>query len=56
MTEQEAKEVIRNDPEGNIIKRIEAIEVAKSILGDECTMPDIWKWCNEEKAVAAGDI
>lgn len=56
MTEEEAKEVIRNDPKGDIIKRLEALDVAESILGDACTMSDIWKWANEEKAVAAGDI
>ena len=56
MTEQEAQAVIRNDPEGNIAKRLEAIDVAISVLGDDCTMSDIWKWANEEKAVAAGDI
>ena len=56
MTEQEAKEVIRNDPKGDVIKRLEAIAVAEDVLGDDCTMSEIWKWANEEKAVAAGDI
>ncbi len=56
MTEEEAKEVIMNDPKGDIIKRLEAIAVAEDVLGDDCTMSDIWKWCNEEKTVAAGDI
>ena len=56
MTEQEAKEVIRNDPKGDIIKRLEAIAVAEDVLGDDCTMSDIWKWANEEKAVVAGNI
>lgn len=56
MTEQEAKAVIREDPKGDIIKRLEALDVARSVLGNDCTMSDIWKWCDEEKAVAAGDI
>ena len=56
MTEQEAKAVIREDPKGDVIKRLEAIAVARSVLGDNCTMSDIWKWCDEEKAVVAGDI
>lgn len=44
MTEAEAKEIILNDPNGDIVKRIEAIEVARSVLGEDCTMEDIWRW------------
>jgi len=44
MTEEEAKQVILNDPYGNIIKRLEAIAVARSILGEDCTMEEIWRW------------
>ena len=44
MTEEEAKKIILDDPEGNIIKRIEAIAVARSVLGEDCTMKDIWRW------------
>ena len=44
MTEEEAKQVILNDPYGNIIKRLEAIAVARSVLGEDCTMEDIWRW------------
>ena len=44
MTEAEAKEIILNDPRGNIVKRMEAIEVARSILGEDCTMEQIWRW------------
>lgn len=56
MTEQEAKEVILNDPQGNIVKRMEAVAVARSILGENCTMEEIWKWAegggnNEEETV-----
>lgn len=56
MTEQEAKQVIRTDPEGNIIKRLEALDVARSVLGDDCTMSDVWKWADEKETVAAGDV
>lgn len=44
MTEEEAKAIIRNDPAGNILNRLEAIEVAKKCLGEDCTMEDIWGW------------
>lgn len=53
MSEQEAKDVILNDPLGNIVKRMEAIAVARSILGENCTMEEIWRWAerggNNEK-------
>lgn len=44
MTEEEAKRIILDDPEGNIIKRMEAIAVARSVLGEDCTMGEIWRW------------
>ena len=44
MTEEEAKRIILDDPAGNIIKRMEAIAVARSILGEDCTMKEIWRW------------
>lgn len=44
MNEQEAKDVILNDPNGNILKRMMAIAVARSVLGENCTMEEIWKW------------
>lgn len=44
MTEEEAKEIILNDPNGDIVKRMEAIAVARSVLGEDCTMEEIWKW------------
>lgn len=49
MTEQEAKKVIREDPGGNITNRIEAINVALSILGQTATMGEIYKWAEEGK-------
>lgn len=56
MTEEEAKKIIRDDPRGDVIQRLEAIAVAESALGVDCTMSEIWKWAegggnNEEKAV-----
>lgn len=44
MSEEEAKRIILEDPHGNIIKRMEAIAVAKNILGENCTMKEIWRW------------
>lgn len=44
MTEAEARRVIREDPEGSIVKRLEAIEVAEAVLGEDCTMESVWRW------------
>ncbi len=44
MTTKEAKDIIINDPSGDIVKRMEAIAVARSILGEDCTMEQIWRW------------
>lgn len=44
MTEEEAKRIILEDPEGNIVKRMEAIAVARYFLGENCTMKEIWHW------------
>lgn len=44
MTEQEAKNIIRNEAYTNIRKHLEAIQVAIKVLGEDCTMEDIWKW------------
>lgn len=44
MSEEEAKRIILEDPHGNIIKRMEAIAVARSVLGEDCTMEEIWRW------------
>ena len=56
MTEEEAKKIIRDDPRGDVIQRLEAIAVAESVLGEDCTVSEIWKWAegggnNEEKTV-----
>ena len=48
MSEEEAKRIILEDPHGNIIKRMEAIAVAKEILGEDCTMKDIWEWAEAD--------
>lgn len=47
MSEDEAKRIILEDPHGNIIKRMEAIAVAKEVLGEDCTMKDIWEWADK---------
>lgn len=47
MTEEEAKRIILDDPEGNIVKRMEAIAVARYYLGEDCTMKEIWEWAEE---------
>lgn len=44
MTEEEAKRIILDDPEGNIVKRMEAIAVARFFLGEDCTMKEVWEW------------
>lgn len=56
MTEEEAKKIIRDDPRGDVIQRLTAFAVAEKVLGEDCTMKEIWKWAegggnNEEKAV-----
>lgn len=49
MNVQRAKEIIRNDtPSGNVFERIEALKVAQSILGDDATMGDIWRWAEHD--------
>lgn len=48
MEAQEAKDIINNDPDGNITKRIEAINVALDILGQKATMREIYAWAGEE--------
>lgn len=47
MSEETAKEIILNDPQGNIIKRMEAVAIARSILGEDCTMEEIWHWAEQ---------
>ena len=47
MSEEEAKRIILEDPHGNIIQRMEAIAVAKEVLGEDCTMKEIWEWAEK---------
>lgn len=49
MTAEEAKRIILDDPDGNIIKRMEAIAVARYYLGENCTMKEIWKWADSNR-------
>lgn len=44
MNEQEAKEIIINDPRGDITARIDALEVVEEKLGKDFTMKQLWKW------------
>lgn len=47
MTEEEAKEIIRREgPPENITEHIEALHVAVRVLGNDCTMKDIWEWAD----------
>lgn len=48
MSEEEAKKIILEDPHGNIVKRMEAIAVARYYLGEDCTMKDIWEWAEAD--------
>lgn len=48
MTEQEAKDIIRADPQGNIKQRMEALEVAEEILGKDYTMTEFWRWVDSD--------
>lgn len=48
MTEQEVKDIIRADPQGNIKLRMEALEVAEQILGKDYTMTEFWRWADSD--------
>ena len=54
MTEQEAKEIILQDPGGNIFRRIKAIQYAQSVLGEDATMGDIYRWAEEKESAPDG--
>ena len=51
MTEEEAKAIIREDPKGDVIQRLTAIAVAEQVLGDSCTMEEIWKWAEKSDKI-----
>ena len=42
----EAKQVIREDPGGNISLRLRAIEIAEKILGPTMTTGDLHRWAD----------
>lgn len=44
MTREEARAVIRDDPEGNVMRRLEAQEIAEKDLGEKYTAGDLFKW------------
>lgn len=45
MTVQEARKVIREDtPEGSVAARLDALDVAKEVLGPDMGMKEVYKW------------
>lgn len=44
MTEEEARRVILTPCYPNIRETLEALEIAKEVLGEDCTMAQIWAW------------
>ena len=48
MTVQDAKKIIREDPSGDILQRLEALEVAKPFLAEKYTAGDLYKWAEDE--------
>ena len=51
MTPEEARRTIRNFLNGtsNIIQYMEALEVAESVLGEDCTLVDIDRWAHDRE-------
>ena len=47
MTEIEAKKIIRDNPNGNIVERMEALVIAEQVLGENYTIEQLWKWAEE---------
>ena len=48
MTVQQAKDIIRADPKGDIKQRLEALEVAEQELGEHYTMSQLWRWVEHD--------
>ena len=48
MTVKEAKKIIREDPHGNIMQRIEAMMIAEKELGEHYTAGDLYKWAEDD--------
>lgn len=46
--QEEAKRVIRQDPKGNVMARLEALEVAETVLGKNYTTGDLHRWADKE--------
>lgn len=44
MNEEQAREIIKKDPGGNIKNRLDAKDVALEVLGEDCTMEEFWAW------------
>lgn len=54
MTEEEARVIIKSEPYTNVCKHLEAIRVAKEVLGEDATLERIWRWA--EKGVVEDEI
>ena len=48
MTVREAKRILREDPKGDIMKRIEAIMIAEKDLGENYATADLYKWAEDD--------
>ena len=48
MTIEEAKEIIRTG-NNNVLKRLEALAIAESVLGDSCTLEEINEWATKDE-------
>ena len=48
MEVEEAKRIIREDPGGSILARLEAIEVAERSMGEVRSPGDLYRWAEKE--------
>lgn len=45
MKAEEAKKIIREDtPEGSVAARLDALDVAKEVIGPDIGMKEVYKW------------
>lgn len=56
MTVQDAKKIIREDPRGDILQRLETLEVAKPFLPENYTAGDLYKWAEDENVESEKEI
>lgn len=48
MTEAEAKRIIREDPQGSIFTRLDALEVAYDVLGPDVSITELYRWAEDD--------